>query len=627
MRTALSSLVVLPALLLSLSPVLATPSPAPPAIEQLLQRQAQAFDRAALLKSQRAVRAKEDEQDSLIRPKGKRHEEKRDSMASHNDPSVHRARAATHAPLAKRMHHGVPHSSSSDDDDDPPCHHQGGMKRVRSWTGAASSPELDERAPVGEQYPYAANSWTSAPLYAPPAATSVPVATDRASAYLDSLAAAGSNLVVPASVPLAVAQKHYPAAYYPSSSSPSYSNPATTTEEYPQQAIPASYPLAPAPVVYPPTSTAAVAAPSLVPIVSNSSSSSSDSTPSTSTSTAPLSGYFYGASSYYIHALPTTERLAILDALVEGGFSTVRVFIASVYAGNKGSNNIKVDDLEPNQIGTYDDTILTLVDQLMLECSSRGLKLVIALSDRYALGFWSTDAYALQLKIVKPSTSGAQQVSDAKTFYTDSGAIKSFESRLKHIMEHVNDKMGGKKWKELSGVVYAFEPQNEPQGHMSLVSPSWSCDRSSYLRSLLPASSPILISSGGGIDLATSLGSWATSCSSIDVISVHDYGTDPKNTVPALVKARDGVAKGKVVMLEAGMPWMVWEVVKPGKGESDFEIWTDEPAWGALVANTTATPAPTQHTVTPAQATTQQQQAKPSASAWLSQAKQYGKGS
>ena len=129
---------------------------------------------------------------------------------------------------------------------------------------------------------------------------------------------------------------------------------------------------------------------------------------------------------------------------------------------------------------------------------------------------------------------------------------------------------------------------------MDMASSSWTCDRSTYLKSLLPASSPILVSSGGGIDLKASLGSWATSCPAIDIVSVHDYGTDPSSTVPALVAAAKGVAAGKRVMLgewgisgpnkastiakfvsmlkEAGMPWMIWEVVKPGKSDSDLEV-------------------------------------------------------
>lgn len=126
-----------------------------------------------------------------------------------------------------------------------------------------------------------------------------------------------------------------------------------------------------------------------------------------------------------------------------------------------------------------------------------------------------------------------------------------------------------------------------------MASSTWSCDRSTHLRSLLPSSSGILISSGGGITLTASLGSWATSCSSIDIVSVHDYGTTASSTVPALVAAQQSYSN-KIVMLgewgaagsnkasiiqsfvsalkAAGMPWMVWEVVNPGAKAADFEV-------------------------------------------------------
>lgn len=89
---------------------------------------------------------------------------------------------------------------------------------------------------------------------------------------------------------------------------------------------------------------------------------------------------------------------------------------------------------------------------------------MIALADRYALGFWSTDAYALQLNIVKAGSSGVQQVANAGAFYTSSWAATAMDNRYKHALSHKNTKLGGKTWAELDDVIYAFEPQNEPQG-------------------------------------------------------------------------------------------------------------------------------------------------------------------
>ncbi|ORY88173.1 glycoside hydrolase superfamily [Leucosporidium creatinivorum] len=337
-------------------------------------------------------------------------------------------------------------------------------------------------------------------------------------------------------------------------------------------------------------------------------SSSKAATSTTSATTSDLSGDWHGASSYYLFALADTERYAVLDALKDGGFKVVRIFVSYVGANNKGSNSVEVNDMEPKEVGTYDDTILEKIDQLMYDCQQRGLKLMIALADRYALGFWSTDAYALQLNIVKAGSSGVQQIANAGAFYTNSWAATAMDNRYKHALSHKNTKLGGKTWAELDDVIYAFEPQNEPQGHMDSVSSTWACDRAATIKSLLPSGSSILVGSGGGITTTLSLGAWATTCDSIDIVSVHDYGTDAQTTANALVAAKSGSASGKIVMMgewgitgsnkastisqfvaafkAAGLPWMYWEIVKPGKAASDFEVWTDEPAWAALTGGT-----------------------------------------
>lgn len=129
---------------------------------------------------------------------------------------------------------------------------------------------------------------------------------------------------------------------------------------------------------------------------------------------------------------------------------------------------------------------------------------------------------------------------------------------------------------------------------MDSVSGTWACDRAATLKSLLPSGSNILVGSGGGITTTLSLGAWATTCASIDIVSVHDYGTDAQTTANALIAAKSGSASGKIVMMgewgitgankastisqfvaafkAAGLPWMYWEIVKPGKAASDFEV-------------------------------------------------------
>jgi len=287
------------------------------------------------------------------------------------------------------------------------------------------------------------------------------------------------------------------------------------------------------------------------------------------------------------------------------GMTVIRIFISAVAANNKGSNNVAVNDVEVDYIGTYDDTILTQVDQLMYEASQRGMKLLIALHDRYALGFWSTDIYCTQLGI-SPYTNNPPQIADASAFYTNSWAATMFDQRITHILNHQNAQMGNAAWKDLDSAIYGFEPENEPQGHMDLVAPNWVCDRASTLAGLIPAGSSILISSGGGIDADSSVGSWAFGCGEIDVVAVHDYnlGSDFLTTIKnandqAKSQGRvsvvgewgvmgDNKAETAQTIVDAlkgdGISWLYWEVTKPGAGASNFEVWTDEPTWDILAA-------------------------------------------
>ncbi|GAA6023569.1 hypothetical protein JCM10207_005717 [Rhodosporidiobolus poonsookiae] len=344
-----------------------------------------------------------------------------------------------------------------------------------------------------------------------------------------------------------------------------------------------------------------------------------------------IAGAWRGVSSYYLFALDDGDRAQVLDAVKGAGFKVIRIFVASVLGNNKGSGNAAVNDLEHGGVGVYDDTILTKIDQLMVECQARGLKLLIALSDRYALGFWSTDSYALKLNIVKSGSSGAQKVANAAAFYTRDDAISAFDARLKHIMAHKNAQLG-KTWAELDDVIYAVEPQNEPQGHMSMASSTWACDRAKVLKNLIPSSSNIKVSTGGGITTTDSLGSWATGCSAFDIISVHDYGTSASTTANALAAAQDAHPDKTVIMGEWGasgsnkaaiissfvtafnakaIPQMYWQITKPGAGAKDFEVrslpfslsllalesdslavrarqvWTNEDAWTALTGGKT----------------------------------------
>lgn len=77
------------------------------------------------------------------------------------------------------------------------------------------------------------------------------------------------------------------------------------------------------------------------------------------------------------------------------GLKTLRIFITEVAQNIKGCANSAVNDVEVGTPGNWDDTILGMIDTLISEAMPRGIKLIIAPHDRYALGMKikvSTDA-------------------------------------------------------------------------------------------------------------------------------------------------------------------------------------------------------------------------------------------
>ena len=94
-----------------------------------------------------------------------------------------------------------------------------------------------------------------------------------------------------------------------------------------------------------------------------------------------------GANSYYLHHNNTADRLQVLNAMQAAGFKSIRIFISPVRPDQKGSGNPQGYDIE-NPVGVWNNQQLDRINQLMLEASQRGMKLNIALHDRYALGCW-----------------------------------------------------------------------------------------------------------------------------------------------------------------------------------------------------------------------------------------------
>ncbi|EAT84154.2 hypothetical protein SNOG_07878 [Parastagonospora nodorum SN15] len=331
-----------------------------------------------------------------------------------------------------------------------------------------------------------------------------------------------------------------------------------------------------------------------------------------------ISTSWAGVNSYFLHAYQTADRIAVLDAIKDAKLKTLRLFISFTPANNKATGSVNMPDIEPNQVGTYDDTQLRAIDQLMIESRERGIKLIIAMHDRYQLGCWGNDTYVSKYKLpaldcaVKPAAQN-----DVTFFYQDPSPISDFDNRLTHILEHKNTLLpGAPQWKDLSEHIFSFNIQNEGQGHLRnniAPAPAWWCDRSKKMRSIM-GNSAILISTACAIKLTPNSGggnefpnsdipeNWA--CPTLDLVDIHSYSgvSEFRNKAPiALERAQDanklvlfeefgasGADKANVVgqhidvFNNLKVPWMIWQINKPGKGANDFEFWTDESTFGVV---------------------------------------------
>ena len=88
----------------------------------------------------------------------------------------------------------------------------------------------------------------------------------------------------------------------------------------------------------------------------------------------------------------------------------------------KGSNvATSIPDLEPSQIGTYDDTVLAALDKVLAKLVAKGLKAIISPHDGNAFGFNSCDVYG------KAYGCGSTN-SAADSFYSSTTAQSQCES-------------------------------------------------------------------------------------------------------------------------------------------------------------------------------------------------------
>jgi mannan endo-1,4-beta-mannosidase len=65
--------------------------------------------------------------------------------------------------------------------------------------------------------------------------------------------------------------------------------------------------------------------------------------------------------------------LDVLDAVQAAGLKVIRLFISYTVDDFKRTGSVEMPDIEPEQVGTFDDTQLEAIDQLMIEAHARGI--------------------------------------------------------------------------------------------------------------------------------------------------------------------------------------------------------------------------------------------------------------
>lgn len=295
-----------------------------------------------------------------------------------------------------------------------------------------------------------------------------------------------------------------------------------------------------------------------------------------------------GANCYYLHGLKDNDRIDVLNAFRDAGLKTLRIFITHVYYNAKNTGNDEIPDLEITP-GQYNDKILNQIDNLMYEAYERGIKLIIAMHDRYALE--------------KDFEAYKKAYGSKEAFYTNSDAQAVFDKRMAWIMYHKNPHFNFRPWYEIHEAIFSFEAENEAMGHMDMVNVNWQCNRAKVIKSIVR--NGILVTTGGGIDFGTSMKSQYYECPYIDVLTLHFYDRDTNFIWSKVNEARDLAWKyGKRIIVEEfgansdqvnamsgiidkiqglDVPWMFWEVMKPGAGGKDFEIWTNEEPWNKVI--------------------------------------------
>eukprot|EP01102_Stenamoeba_stenopodia_P005032 TRINITY_DN15535_c0_g1_i1.p1 TRINITY_DN15535_c0_g1~~TRINITY_DN15535_c0_g1_i1.p1 ORF type:complete len:421 (-),score=62.75 TRINITY_DN15535_c0_g1_i1:55-1275(-) len=311
-----------------------------------------------------------------------------------------------------------------------------------------------------------------------------------------------------------------------------------------------------------------------------------------------------GANMYYLWACNQTVRQEYLQTMANADLKVLRIFLlnsCTEYSIDcQGYNTCDdVPDVE-NPVGVWNDEILGRVDDLMVDAAKFGIKLTIALHDRWSLGCWRADAYVQKYNISIISSCATEAgEQDPSPFYLLSEAQADFQNRIDHILEHENPHFGVA-WKDLTSVVFSWQPENEPRYYSN---PEWLGMMTSTIKTLSPN---ILVTTGGPAGgLAEPPALELAQIPSVDILTIHDYSNEIVSKIQAAEAACAQYSK-RYLLEEFGFqgdssqssnyqnaindalstyatPWMFW-MLGQGGGQDSLNIFPGQPAYDNVVA-------------------------------------------
>ncbi|EIW75190.1 glycoside hydrolase family 5 protein [Coniophora puteana RWD-64-598 SS2] len=310
---------------------------------------------------------------------------------------------------------------------------------------------------------------------------------------------------------------------------------------------------------------------------------------------------FTGTSNFYAYALPKSEQQALLQGMSDAGMKVLRTFVQGVPAGQKGSDNIQVNDVEGNGIGQWDDTILNAIDELMVLAQGYGVKLLISMYDKNTLA--AGGPYN-----AKYGESG---------FYTNSDALSDYSNRITYILNtHKNSQANNQPWSELGDYIFGYDVMNEPminQGASFFESNlDWVCNVAKQIRGNVGDANQLIFTGGNSAGVSVQDRFFESDCA-IDAIAVHDYTDGYDSYLPDAISKANSAGKKLIIeewgslvggdrdsnlqsnvqkMNQYGVSWIYWELITntdPNQGE-DYEIDIGGDDWSTIqsLAKTTA---------------------------------------